>query len=203
MKIGYVRISSKTQNTDRQINKLLEIGIDLKNISQEDISAKTEIEDRKIWELVLKSEIGDEIYITSLDRMSRSVYQTLKILELVSKKGIKIISLYENTILEKDMDIQKKMSLILSSSFAEMELYYKDDRTKQGRENQKKKNIKSGRKQGVKQGSKLDIYEEEIIFYYGQGKKPQLISELLHSRIEVKRITVHRFIENLKKEGKI
>lgn len=84
-KIGYIRVSSESQNTARQIEQLNEIGMDL--IYEEKISgASTErIELQKMLE-ELKS--GDTIYVTDLTRITRSSQDLFKLIsEIKRKKG--------------------------------------------------------------------------------------------------------------------
>ena len=52
MDFGYVRVSTKEQNPDRQIKKLLEIGIDQRNIYGEKKSGHTIC--REVYDMLLR-----------------------------------------------------------------------------------------------------------------------------------------------------
>ena len=66
-KYGYVRVSSKDQNIDRQMSAMLEIGIDKKKIFIDKLSGK-DFNRPKYKQLVKRLTMGDELYIKSIDR---------------------------------------------------------------------------------------------------------------------------------------
>lgn len=71
MNIGYIRVSSRTQNPERQIVKLRELGIEERFLFIDRASGKNF--ERAAWQamlLVLRE--GDCLYIDSLDRLGRS-----------------------------------------------------------------------------------------------------------------------------------
>lgn len=74
---GYVRVSSADQNVDRQIHKMLELGIDERDIFIDKASGKNF--DRPNYQ-ALKRVIreGDLIYIDALDRLGRNYDDIIK-----------------------------------------------------------------------------------------------------------------------------
>lgn len=79
MLIGYTRVSTDNQNLDRQIDQLIEAGVDSRMIYQDKLSGtlrnRPEL-DRMLSEL--KS--GDVVVITDLTRLSRSTKDLLELL---------------------------------------------------------------------------------------------------------------------------
>ena len=70
-KYGYVRVSSDTQNADRQIKKMCELGVGDKCLYIDHASGKDM--NRPAWiELQMQIKQGDTIYIDSLDRLGRT-----------------------------------------------------------------------------------------------------------------------------------
>lgn len=69
-KFGYVRVSTKEQNTDRQLKKMHELAIKEVNIFEEKKSGKNF--DRPLYqEMRGKLREGDLLYLDSLDRLGR------------------------------------------------------------------------------------------------------------------------------------
>lgn len=71
MKIGYIRVSSRTQNPERQIVKLRELGIEERFLFIDRASGKNF--ERAAWQaMLLVLRAGDCLYIDSLDRLGRN-----------------------------------------------------------------------------------------------------------------------------------
>lgn len=73
MDAGYVRVSSKDQNPERQIEKMKELGIDERRIFVEKASGKDF--DRAVYQGMKNSGAlreGDVLYIDSIDRLGRN-----------------------------------------------------------------------------------------------------------------------------------
>lgn len=67
---GYVRVSTVEQNEQRQIKKMLELGISAKNIFVDKASGKNL--DRNAYKSLMQViTVGDEIVLDSLDRLGR------------------------------------------------------------------------------------------------------------------------------------
>lgn len=74
---AYIRVSSKTQNFDRQMQAMLNLGIEKKNIYADVFTGATF--DRKEYKkLVKKLSEGDTLVIKSIDRLGRSYDEILE-----------------------------------------------------------------------------------------------------------------------------
>lgn len=71
MDYGYIRVSSKDQNEDRQMIALKEAGIEEKNIFMDKQSGK-DFNRPQYKKLYLKLKDGDVLYIKSIDRLGRN-----------------------------------------------------------------------------------------------------------------------------------
>lgn len=92
MNIAYVRVSTVEQNTDRQVAALKPYHIDkwfIEKVSGKDTNRP------KLKELLNFVREGDTVYVVDWSRLSRSVVDLLKIIELLSKTGCQLISLKE------------------------------------------------------------------------------------------------------------
>ncbi|WP_419873099.1 recombinase family protein [Candidatus Pristimantibacillus sp. PTI5] len=114
-KIGYVRISSGTQNKATQIEELKRNGV--VEIREETITGvaknKTVLET-----LIDELQYGDSIVVTRLDRLGRNASQLLLLVEQLADKGVNLIIL--------DMHIDTgtrtgKLFLTIMAGISEME----------------------------------------------------------------------------------
>ena len=92
MNIAYVRVSTVEQNTDRQVEALKPYHIDkwfIEKVSGKDTNRP------KLKEMMNFVRKGDTVYVVDWSRLSRSVVDLLKIIELLDKTGCQLISLKE------------------------------------------------------------------------------------------------------------
>lgn len=82
---GYVRVSSKGQNEDRQLLALRELGIPEKNIFIEKQSGK-DFERPQYQKLVWKLKKDDLLYIKSIDRLGRNYKEILEQWRILTQK---------------------------------------------------------------------------------------------------------------------
>ena len=89
-KIGYVRVSSTSQNPSSQFRQLNEIGMDI--IYEENISGATK--DREQLQKMLEDlQEGDIIYVTDLTRITRSTQDLFELIDLIRNKKASLKSL--------------------------------------------------------------------------------------------------------------
>lgn len=96
-RIGYIRVSSKDQNTDRQHVAFKAAGIELDRIFEEKLSGK----DTKRPALQAMLEYvreGDIVYIESISRLGRSMKDLLDIVDVLERKKVQLKSLKESVI---------------------------------------------------------------------------------------------------------
>lgn len=90
---GYVRVSTKEQNLDRQILALREFGVPEKQILQEKQSGK-DFERPVYRRLMKKLKPGDTLVIKSIDRLGRNYDEILEQWRFITKeKGASIVVL--------------------------------------------------------------------------------------------------------------
>ena len=92
MILGYARVSTDTQNLDRQLDALKKFGIDKLFCEKMSGAKKSRPElDRMMKEI----EDGDTIVIESLSRLGRSVKNLAELMEVFNSRNIRLISLKE------------------------------------------------------------------------------------------------------------
>ena len=149
---GYARVSTREQNTDRQIEALIRFGVPEQSIIVDKASGKdTEREGYQY----LKRQIlrnGDTLVIKELDRLSRSKADIKRELESFKEMGVRVKILDIPTTLtdfpENQAWVQEMVTAILIEvlgSIAENERLKIRARQREGIEAAKKKNVRFGR----------------------------------------------------------
>lgn len=92
-KIGYIRISSASQNPLRQFQQLNEIGMDI--IFEEKVSGATK--DREQLQKILEDlQEDDIIYVTDLTRITRSTQDLFELIDLIRSKKASLKSINDS-----------------------------------------------------------------------------------------------------------
>ena len=114
-KIGYIRVSTIEQNTDRQEISLSEIGMN--RIFIEKLSGKNtdRPELKKMLDYLRE---GDTLYIESISRLARSIKDLIYIIQKLEDKKIALISLKENI---DTFTPQGRFMLTIFGAMAELE----------------------------------------------------------------------------------
>ena len=90
---GYIRVSSKDQNEDRQLIALNEVGVERKNVYLDKKSGK-DFDRPQYKKLLRKLKKDDLLYIKSIDRLERNYEEILQQWRILTKeKGIDIVVL--------------------------------------------------------------------------------------------------------------
>ena len=95
--IGYKRVSTIDQNTDRQL-----LDIQLDRIFVDHASGKNRDERKQLIELLSYVRDGDTVYVHSMDRLARNLPDLLQITEEITKKGSRLIFVKENLVFEPE-----------------------------------------------------------------------------------------------------
>lgn len=151
-KYGYVRISSKSQESNSSIEsqkqQLIQNGIEEENIFVEVGSAVNEIKNRSVFQKLINQKLkeNDLLMVTKIDRCSRNTLEFLKLQDILFKKNITFVALGLPT--SVDLATNKIMAITLSA-MAKFENNRRKERQKQG--------IWATRKKGKYQGRKTVI----------------------------------------------
>lgn len=95
MKYAYIRVSTVEQNEARQLEAMKKYDIPEENYYIEKVSGK-DTNRPKLQELLATVQEGDVIHIHDFSRLSRSVADLLKLVEMLQAKGVHLISNKEN-----------------------------------------------------------------------------------------------------------
>lgn len=126
MKFGYARVSTLEQNLDMQIDALQNAGCE--KIFEEKMTGKRN--DRpELNKLLDQLRSGDTLIVYKLDRLGRSTFKLLELVDEFEKKGIEFISIKDN--IDTSTAIGKAMFRMLAV-LAEMERDIIAERTQEG-----------------------------------------------------------------------
>ena len=90
---GYVRVSTKEQNEDRQLIALREVAVAERNIYMDKLSGK-DFDRPQYRKLLRKMKKDDLLYIKSIDRLGRNYEEILQQWRIITKnKGVDIVVL--------------------------------------------------------------------------------------------------------------
>ena len=151
---GYVRVSSKDQNVDRQIDMLKPYVPNERDIFIDKASGKDF--DRPAYNaLKFNLRSDDTLYITSIDRLGRSKDGIIAELRELKEKGVKVRILDLPTTMLDDSkdDAGKKLMETVSNMVIEL-LSYMAEREREYIKKRQQEGIAAARKRGKKFGRK-------------------------------------------------
>ena len=166
---GYTRVSTDKQTNDNQKLLILDYAQKhfdekLKEVFEVVISSSKDKKLRLIDDVIEKLQVGDVLLVYSLDRLGRSTIDTLQILESIKDKGIKLIIIKDNLIIDKaNTNSMNEMLLTMLSAFAQLERSYISERTKLGLDRARASGKVLGRKKGQQVKSIYDEHRDKIV----------------------------------------
>lgn len=124
--VGYVRVSSYSQNTDRQL-----VGVELDKVFTEKASAKNanrpQLQACMEW-----VRDGDVLHVHSIDRLARNLFDLQDLVERLTTKGVEIRFHKENLNFSGGDNAMARLMLQLMGAFAEFERALINERRKEG-----------------------------------------------------------------------
>lgn len=187
MLVGYARVSTEGQSLDRQIDILVDYGVDKRNIYQEKVSgikSNREQLEKMIDELLE----GDIVIISDLSRISRSTKDLFKIIDKIKAKGASIKSIKDSWLDTSEDNPYNSFLLTVMSGLSQLERELISQRTKEGLRSAKARGRNGGRP------SKRNDKAETIGLLYREGYK---ISEIV-KQTGLSRATIYRVLNDLK-----
>ena len=153
-KYGYIRVSSKSQESNSSIKyqkeQLIQNGIQPENIRIEVGSATNKIKNRLVFKKLIQEELksNDLLMVTKIDRCSRNTLEFLKLQDILFKKNITFVALDLPTSI--DLATNKLIATTLSG-IAEFENNRRKERQKQGIRAAQQEGKYTGRKSIINQ----------------------------------------------------
>ncbi|WP_233433708.1 recombinase family protein [Deinococcus radiophilus] len=147
--MGYIRVSTTNQNTDRQLD-----GVELDRVFTDKASGKNADRDA-LKELLAYVREGDTVVVHSLDRLGRSLGDLLELVSQITGKGITVRFVQEDLVFSPDTNNPMSNLLLgVMGSFAQFERAVMLERQREG--------IQKAREQGRYQGRVLALSPDQV-----------------------------------------
>lgn len=146
--VGYIRVSSYSQNTDRQL-----ADVELDKAFTEKVSAKNA--NRPQLQMCMEwVREGDTLHIHSIDRLARNLFDLQEIVEKLTAKGVTIQFHKESLNFTGGNNPMAKLMLQMMGAFAEFERALINERRKEG--------MAAAKKAGKQIGAKRKLSPEDV-----------------------------------------
>ncbi len=161
--VAYLRVSTTDQDLEKNKFEILQLanekGLGQVQWVEETVSGRVSWRKRQIATVLDGFQPGDNLIVSELSRLGRSMLECMEILSVASQRNIHIYAVKGNWRL--DNSIQSKIIAMAFSMAAEIERDLISQRTREALAARKKAGIRLGRPRGVGK-SKLDRYRPEI-----------------------------------------
>ena len=185
MKVGFARVSTKEQELRVQLSKLNEFGCE--KIFQGKQSGASIKNEEKLKELIDFIREGDEVIVTRLDRLGRSLKSILDAIDSIHSKGA-CLNIIDGSLNTSNENPFSTAMINLCGVFAQLERDLIKSRTAEGREAAKAQGRHLGRMPALTEQEGKELLKAKL--------NGESISALAR-KYEVSRPTVHRTLERL------
>ena len=181
MKVAYLRVSSTSQSLEVQRDAVSKLNV--QKIFEEKVSGTSTQGREKLRECLDFVREGDELVITRIDRLARSVLDLQLIIKELTDKGVELTAT-EQPISTKDAT--SKCFLDMLGVFAELETNLRKERQLEG--------IAKAKEKGVYKGGRTKIDVEQVKKLKGEGLGATAIAK----RMGIHRDSVYRLLKSNK-----
>jgi DNA invertase Pin-like site-specific DNA recombinase len=175
---AYLRVSTIDQDLDKNKADILKLANSLElghvHFDEEKVSGKISWRKRKIAQILEDARAGDNIIVSELSRLGRSMLECMEILSIAAQKGVNVYAVKGNWRL--DSSIQSKIIAMAFAMASEIERDLISKRTKEALVAKKASGVRLGRPKGVGK-SKLDQYRPEIEALMKNGSTQTFIAK--------------------------
>jgi DNA invertase Pin-like site-specific DNA recombinase len=193
--IGYLRVSTGAQDLDKNKADILRLAnqedLGRGQFVEEKVSGKVSWRKRRIADWVETLQAKDNIIVSELSQLGRSMLECMEILSIALQKGIRVYAVKGHWHLDQSM--QSKIIAMAFSMAAEIERELISQRTTEALRFRKAQGLPLGRPRGPGK-SKLDPYRPEIEGLLANGSTQRFIAR----RYKTTEANLHNW---LKKQG--
>ena len=189
-KYGYVRVSTKEQNMDRQYIAMEELGLKKENIYFDQMSGK-DFERPQYRKLMKKIRSGDILVIKSIDRLGRNYSEILEEWARITKKTGADIQVIDMPLLNTQSEyggltgkLISDLVLQILAYVAETERVFIKQRQAEG--------IAAAKAKGVKFGCMRKEIPEEFPTYYEMWQKGEISTRNAAKKLGMSHSTFYR-----------
>lgn len=175
---GYLRVSTLLQDLEKNKGDILTLANSLAlghvHWVEEKASGTMPWRKRMIADVLENAQKGDNIIVSELSRLGRSMLECMEILSIAAQRGINIYAVKGNWRL--DNTIQSKIIAMAFAMASEIERDLISKRTKEALQARKLNGVRLGRPKGIGK-SKLDAHRIEIEALLNNGSSQTFIAK--------------------------
>jgi DNA invertase Pin-like site-specific DNA recombinase len=142
-KIGYIRVSSTDQHTERQLG-----GLQLDRTFTDKVSGK-DTDRPKLQEMMEFVREGDTVVVHSMDRLARNLDDLRRVVQTLTKKGVAVEFVKEHLLFTGEDTPMANLMLSVMGAFAEFERALIRERQLEGIALAKQRGAYKGRKKAL------------------------------------------------------
>lgn len=198
-KLAYIRVSSRDQNVARQLDTMLELGIDERDIFIDKASGKDF--DREQYQLMKRFiREGDIIYIDDLNRLGRNKDQILQEWHEITKE-IKAHIVVLNMPLLDTTKFNDAAGQFVADLVLQIFSWFAEDERRRITRNQQE-GIKAAKARGVKLGRKQIKITDEFINAYDKWKNGEITALKAMELSKLKKTTFYNLVKRYEESKK-
>ena len=195
---GYIRVSTREQNEDRQVRAMQEYGVPVDCVYLDKQSGK-DFERPAYKKLLRKLKAGDTVVISSIDRLGRNYNELLEQWRKITKeKGSNIVVLDMPLL---DTRNREDTTKILIADLVLQIFSYVAQKERENIKRRQAEGIAAAKKRGVKFGRKPIPKPDNFPEVIKQWQEGKLSGRKAAKKIGVSHTTFYRWIEKLQPSG--
>jgi DNA invertase Pin-like site-specific DNA recombinase len=179
MRVGYIRVSSVDQHTDRQLD-----GIDTDRLFTDKASGK-DVARPQLDELIRFVRDGDVVVVHSMDRLARNLDDLRRIVRTLTIKGVSVEFVKEHLTFTGEDSPMANLMLSVMGAFAEFERALIRERQAEG--------IAKAKQRGAYKGRKKSLTENQILALSNRAASGET-KTLLAKEFGISRETVYTYL---------
>ena len=178
--IGYIRVSSVGQNTERQL-----VDVELDKTFTDKASGK-DTDRPELTRCLNHLRAGDVLHIHSIDRLARNLKDLQTIVKELTEKGVIVNFHKEHLIFESNTSPMNTLMFQMLGAFAEFERTLTRERQREG--------IEAAKARGQKLGAPSKLTDEQIIELRIAVNEKGADKSVIAKRFGVSRPTLYKLI---------
>ncbi len=179
-KVGYIRVSSTDQKTDRQLE-----GIELDKIFIDKASGK-DIKRPELEKLIEFVRTGDIVIVHSMDRLARNLDNLRQTVQSLTSRGIVVNFVKEGLTFTGDDSPMSNLLLSVMGAFAEFERSIIRERQREG--------IAIAKQQGAYKGRKKSLDKEQILILKKRVEAGEMKTKIAKD-FSISRETLYQYLK--------
>jgi len=180
--LGYKRVSSILQNTERQLD-----GVVVDEMFEDKLSGKEATNRPALQAMLTHARKGDTVIVHSLDRLGRNIDDLRVIVKTLVAKGVTVKFDKEGLTFSDDSNnIFSELMLNMLASFAMFERALSKERQKEG--------VQIAKAKGVYKGRKQEMTSERVVEIKTRVESGEAKSQIAKS-MKISRDTLYRYLK--------